>query len=149
MRGRYGRVGAVRFLYHAHGLKEKGVAVVAHVIDEDTKKIVKAIIHGDQKRQSRKRAGKYTEFDRRAEIAIREAKRELQLSGTDQKARRYIVDKIYKSLLHNMPWELMGETLCCRRLFYEHRTEFCYLVAVNMGIIERAEKEEPTWQQAK
>ena len=26
---------------------------MAHTIDEDTKKIVKAIVHGDQKRQSR------------------------------------------------------------------------------------------------
>lgn len=27
---------------------------MAHTIDEDTKKIVKAIVHGDQKRQSRR-----------------------------------------------------------------------------------------------
>ena len=35
---------------------------MAHTIDEDTKKIVKAIVHGDQKRQSRRRAGKHTDF---------------------------------------------------------------------------------------
>ena len=39
---------------------------MAHTIDEDTKKIVKAIVHGDQKRQSRRRAGKHTDFDRKA-----------------------------------------------------------------------------------
>ena len=36
---------------------------MAHTIDEDTKKIVKAIVHGDQKRQSRRRAVSYTHLD--------------------------------------------------------------------------------------
>ena len=44
---------------------------MAHTIDEDTKKIVKAIVHGDQKRQSRRRAGKHTDFDRKAAEAIK------------------------------------------------------------------------------
>lgn len=48
---------------------------MAHTIDEDTKKIVKAIVHGDQKRQSRRRAGKHTDFDRKAAEAIKAAKR--------------------------------------------------------------------------
>ena len=90
---------------------------MAHTIDEDTKKIVKAIVHGDQKRQSRRRAGKHTDFDRRAEEAIAAAKRELALEGMDQTARRYVIDRIYKSLLYNTPWELLGDTYCCRRLF--------------------------------
>ena len=38
---------------------------MAHTIDEDTKKIVKAIVHGDQKRQSRRRAGKHTDLTER------------------------------------------------------------------------------------
>ena len=50
---------------------------MAHTIDEDTKKIVKAIVHGDQKRQSRRRAGKHTDFDRKAAEAIKAAKKEL------------------------------------------------------------------------
>lgn len=110
---------------------------MAHTIDEDTKKIVKAIVHGDQKRQSRRRAGKHTDFDRRAEEAIAAAKRELALEGMDQTARRYVIDRIYKSLLYNTPWELLGDTYCCRRLFYEYRMEFCYLIAAHMGIIEK------------
>lgn len=48
---------------------------MAHTIDEDTKKIVKAIVHGDQKRQSRRRAGKHTDFDRKAAEAIKAAKK--------------------------------------------------------------------------
>lgn len=56
---------------------------MAHTIDEDTKKIVKAIVHGDQKRQSRRRAGKHTDFDKKAAEAIKAAKKELPLEGTD------------------------------------------------------------------
>lgn len=109
---------------------------MAHTIDEDTKKIVKAIVHGDQKRQSRRRAGKHTDFDRKAAEAIKAAKKELPLKGTDPEARHHIIDKLYTSLLYNTPWELLGETYCCRRLFYEYRKEFCYLIAVHMEIIE-------------
>lgn len=63
---------------------------MAHTIDEDTKKIVKAIVHGDQKRQSRRRAGKHTDFDRKAAEAIKAAKKELPLEGTDPEVRRHI-----------------------------------------------------------
>lgn len=110
---------------------------MAHTIDDDTKKIVKAIVHGDKKRQIRKRKGKHTDFDRRAEEAIKAAKRELPLEGMDQTARAHIIDRIYQSLLYNTPWEMLGDTYCCRRLFYEYRMEFCYLIAVHMGIIEK------------
>lgn len=110
---------------------------MAHTIDDDTKKIVKAIVHGDKKRQSRKRKGEHTDFDRRAEEAIKAAKRELPLEGMDQAARAHIIDRIYQSLLYNTPWEMLGDTYCCRRLFYEYRMEFCYLIAVHMGIIEK------------
>lgn len=68
---------------------------MAHTIDEDTKKIVKAIVHGDQKRQSRRRAGKHTDFDRKAAEAIKAAKKELPLEGTDPEVRRHIIDKLY------------------------------------------------------
>lgn len=109
---------------------------MAHEIDEDTKKIVKAIVHGDKKRQIRRKKGRHTEFDIKAEEAIRAAQQELPLDGIDREARRRITEKIYTSLLYNIPWELLGETYCSRRLFYKYRMEFCYLIAVNMGIIE-------------
>ena len=116
---------------------------MAHTIDEDTKKIVKAIVHGDQKRQSRRRAGKHTDFDRKAAEAIKAAKKELPLERTDPEVRRHIIDKLYTSLLYNTPWELLGETYCCRRLFYEYRKEFCYLIAVHMEIIEPEGQKRP------
>lgn len=108
-----------------------------HTIDDDTKKIVKAIVHGDKKRKSRKRKGEHTDFDRRAEEAIKAAKRDFLLEGMDKEARRHIIEKIYESLIYNTPWEMLGDTYCCRRLFYEYRMEFCYLIAVYMGIIEK------------
>ena len=72
----------------------------------------------------------------KAAEAIKAAKKELPLEGTDPEVRRHIIDKLYTSLLYNTPWELLGETYCCRRLFYEYRKEFCYLIAVHMEIIE-------------
>lgn len=98
---------------------------MAHTIDEDTKKIVKAIVHGDQKRQSRRRAGKHTDFDRKAAEAIKAAKKELPLEGTDPEVRRHIIDKLYTSLLYNTPWELLYH---CEPWKHRHdrRCTVCY-----------------------
>ncbi len=118
--------------------REVSAAVQQFKLDDDTKKIVKAIIHADAKRQKRKRAGRQTEFDRKAEEAIRAAKENMRLCGYDDNARQHMIGKIYESLLYNQPWEMLGETYCCRRLFYEYRKEFCYYVAEHLGIIEDA-----------
>ena len=99
-------------------------------LDEDEKKIVKAVIHSDEKRQKRQKAGKKAPFDTKATAAI-------DLGEVTEEVREIIIQKIYKSLLYNMPWELCGETYCCRSLFYEYRKRFCYLVAQNLGIIRQ------------
>jgi hypothetical protein len=109
---------------------------VRYSIDEDTKKIVKAAVHGDERRQKRKRKGQLTTFDIAAAEAIKAAKEELQLEGCDKEVQRLIIDKIYTSLLYNTPWENLGETFCCRRLFYEYRRQFMYIVALRLGMIE-------------
>lgn len=108
---------------------------MVYKLDEDTKKIVKAIIHADTKRKRRIQAGTYTEFDRCADAAICAAKEDIRLEGFDDGTRRYLINRICESLKNNIPWELLGETYCCRRLFYEYRKEFCYYVALHMGII--------------
>ena len=64
---------------------------MVHRMDEDTKKIIKAIIHGDQKRQKRTKAGSHTDFDMLAAEAIKAAKEELPLPGTDPEIRRRII----------------------------------------------------------
>lgn len=106
-------------------------------LDNDEKKIVKAVIHSDEKRQKRQQAGKKTPFDTKAAAAIEKAKRDLDLGEVTEEVREIIIQKIYKSLLYNTPWELSGETYCCRSLFYEYRKQFCYLVAQNLGIIRQ------------
>ena len=100
-------------------------------VDRDTKKIIKAVIHSDTQRRKRKRSGKHTNFDTLAEVAIEQAKSEILLEIEDTKIRQYIIEKLYESLAYNT----LGETYCCRNLFYEYRTRFINLVAYHMGII--------------
>lgn len=107
-----------------------------HKLDRESKKIVKAIIHGDVKRQKRIRAGQPTSFDVKASKAIEEARRALELPGYEEQIREVVINKIYESLLYNTPWELLGETYCCRRLFYEYRMKFMYLIAIDMDIVK-------------
>ena len=85
----------------------------------------------------RQKAGKKAPFDTKATAAIEKAKKDLELGEVTEEVREIIIQKIYKSLLYNMPWELCGETYCCRSLFYEYRKRFCYLVAQNLGIIRQ------------
>ena len=105
-------------------------------LDEDEKRIIRAVIHSDEKRRRRQQAKKETAFDRKATAAIAKAKEELDLGEVDQTIRETIIAKIYTSLLYNTPWELMGETYCCRSLFYAYRKQFCYLVSLHLGIVE-------------
>lgn len=114
-----------------------------HSLDEDSKKIVRAVLHSEDKRARRRRQGTSTEFDRRAAVAIAKAKKEIDLNGFEGEARRDMIQKIIMSLQYNMPWELMGEVLCCRRLFYEYRMEFCWHIAKNMGIVEDRSEDIP------
>lgn len=110
-------------------------------VDNDTKKIIKAIIHSDEKRKKRKKAGSQTAFDALADNAIKEAKAQLLEGVDDKEIRKHIVNKIHQSLLYNTPWECLGETYCCRRLFYEYRTEYIKLISVNMISILETWKE--------
>lgn len=106
-------------------------------LDEDEKRIIRAVIHSDEKRRRRQQAKKETAFDRKASDAIAKAKAELDLGEIDKSVKEIIIAKIYTSLLYNTPWELMGETYCCRSLFYAYRKQFCYLVALHLGIVEQ------------
>ena len=106
-------------------------------LDEDEKRIVRAVIHGDAKRQRRTGTRKETAFDRKATAAIKAALEEMDLGEAQEDIRQTIMDKIYKSLVYNTPWEYLGETYCCRSLFYAYRKQFCFLVAVHLGIAEK------------
>ena len=106
-------------------------------LDEDEKRIVRAVIHGDAKRQRRAGTRKETAFDRKATAAIKAAHEEIDLGDMQEEIRQTITDKIYRSLVYNTPWEYLGETYCCRSIFYAYRKQFCFLVAVHLGIAEK------------
>ena len=108
-------------------------------LDNDNEKIVKAIIHAETGRQKRKQSGTMTEFDIKTEQAIQAAVEHMELQGYEAAIRQQVIEKIIDSLRDNIPWELMGETYCCRSLFYDYRKQFCYLVAEYMGIISGKE----------
>ena len=113
-----------------------------HYIEKETKDIVKAIIHAEKKRKRQKK--NQSQFDKVSSEAIAAAKKEMieALSEEiDKGTSTELVEYIYESLIYNTPYEAIFNMCVCRRLFYEYRTEFCYLVAVNMKIINRSEKE--------
>ncbi|MDL2250465.1 hypothetical protein LJC51_07430 [Lachnospiraceae bacterium OttesenSCG-928-J05] len=104
-------------------------------LDSKSKKIVKAIMARDEERQQRQQSGVATDFDNTVKAAIAYATKHITLEGVTPSARTHIIAKLYKSLADGTPWEHLGDTYCCRRLFYQYRTEYCYLVASHMGII--------------
>lgn len=106
-------------------------------LNEDEKKIVKAIIQADIARKDRVQRGIETEFDRIAEKAIQAAGKEISMPGYEEQMKQYIIGKIYKSIRDHIPWEKMGETYCCRKLFYRYRKQYCYWIAVHMGIVKK------------
>ena len=113
---------------------------MAYNLDKNTKTIVRAIMKDQEKRDRRKRTGQYTTFDERADKAITDAKENIKLPGFGKSTRDQVIGKICQSLKDNTPWELLGETYCCRRLFYEYRKEFCYHVAASMDMIRSNRK---------
>lgn len=113
---------------------------MAYKLDKNTKTIVRAIMKDQEKRDRRKYTGQYTVFDRKADAAIEQAKEKIALQGFGEETRNQVIGKICQSLKDNTPWELLGETYCCRRLFYEYRQEFCYRVAAAMGMIGSGKK---------
>lgn len=106
-------------------------------LGEDYKRIVRALIHSDKERKKRIRQGTATSFDIKAEQAIRTAMNELQLDGFTDTTRDALIQKLYQSIQYNTPWEMLGDTMVCRSLFYRYRSRLMYLIAVHMDMIER------------
>lgn len=107
-----------------------------HKINKGAEKIVRAIIQDSEARQKRKRSGKQSEFDILADEAIAKGKKDIHFPDCTASIRKHLINKIFDSLANSTPWELQGETYCCRRLFYTYRKEFCYLVAKHLKIIK-------------
>lgn len=104
-------------------------------LDYDEKQIVYAMIRTDRRNFSRGIRSRSL-FEKRAAIAIKKAKEDLDIGDTDPEIRKIIIDKLYQSAAYSQSWEQMGETYCSRGMFYQYRKEFMYLIADNMGLID-------------
>ena len=108
---------------------------MTYIVDADTKKIVKGLVHSERERASRKREAHQTDFDKRVEEAIRKAQADMVIVNCCAGTRIAIIQKLHQSLTDNRPWEAMGDTLCGRRLFYTYRKQYMWRIAKNIGII--------------
>ena len=55
---------------------------------------------------------------------------------------RQMQEKIYKSIVYNMPYEYIADALCGRRQFYEYRQEFIKRVASAMDMLPEQKGQE-------
>lgn len=97
----------------------------------EEKQIVYATI-----RMSRKNCGSLA-YAEKSRAAIEKAEEEFDLGDIPDEVKNHILQKIYQSIAYMQPWELLGETYCSRGMFYQYRKQFCYLVAVKMGIAKK------------
>lgn len=99
-------------------------------LNYNERQIVHAIVREDARR------GTQSNFNRRGASAIQKAKADLNIGDVSPEVRSAIIDKIYQSIAYSTAWEYLGETYCSRGTFYQHRKQFCYLVAENLGMID-------------
>jgi len=113
-----------------------------YAVDNDEKKIVCAVLHSDERRRKRITNGKGSPFDKQAAAAVDRAKERFDIPDTTQAVRDEILRKVIRSLADRTPWEKIGETYCCRELFYKYRKQFLYLCAVELGLRKRTRQQE-------
>lgn len=106
-----------------------------YYLDYNEKQIVHAVI------RMNRRSGKASVFAKRGAGAIQKARDDLDVGEISADVRGVIVDKIYQSIAYGQAWELLGETYCSRGMFYQFRKQFCYLVADNLGLIDKQRRD--------
>ena len=107
-----------------------------YFLDYNEKQIINAIVREDARDKANNKSG----FRKKSASAIQKAKDSLDVGDASPEIRKHIVDKIYQSIAYSQAWELLGETYCGRRRFYEIRKQFCFLSADNMGMIDDKRK---------
>ena len=105
-------------------------------LNYNERQIVNAIVREDARRRTQ------SNFNRRGASAIQKAKEDLNIGDVSPDIRADIIDKIYQSIAYSTAWEYLGETYCSRGTFYQHRKQFCYLVADNLGMINEKRREQ-------
>lgn len=105
-------------------------------LNYNEQQIVRAIVREDARR------GSSSNFNKRGASAIEKAKSDIDIGDASPDVRDTIIDKIYQSIAYSTAWEYLGETYCSRGTFYQHRKQFCYLIALNMGMINDKRKKQ-------
>lgn len=109
-------------------------------LEADIKTVARSIIQGTEKREKRIKDGNASAFDVKAAEIVANALNATCENIASSKARKQMQEKIYKSILHNQPYEYIADPCCGRRQFYEYRMEFISNVADAMGMLpERKE----------
>lgn len=104
-------------------------------MDEDIKDVAKRLIQGNEKRKKRIRLHRESAFDGLAAKAIADALASSCGNITSHTTRKQMQDRIYKSIVHSIPYEYIGDVCCGRRQFYDYRNEFIMAVADNLGML--------------
>lgn len=104
-------------------------------MDADIKTVARSIIQGNEVRKKRIKAGRASAFDIMAAAVVEGALFASCQNIDSIQARRGMQDRIYKSIVFNMPYEYITGILCGRRQFYEYRTEFITRVAQAMDML--------------
>lgn len=104
-------------------------------MDADVKAVARSIIQGNEKRKRRIRTGNASRFDAAAVAAVETALRSSCMDIDGIQPRRQMQEKIYKSIVNNIPYEYIADALCGRRQFYGYRTEFITRVAQAMDML--------------
>lgn len=111
-------------------------------LDADIKAIARSIIQGNEKRKKRIKNGQASAFDLQAAGVIDNALRGTCGNIESVRVRRQMQEKIYKSIVYNMPYEYIADALCGRRQFYEYRQEFIKRVASAMDMLPEQKGQE-------
>lgn len=111
-------------------------------LDADIKAMARSIIQGNEKRKKRIKNGQASAFDLQAAQVVDNALRGTCGNIESVRVRRQIQEKIYKSIVYNMPYEYIADALCGRRQFYEYRQEFIKRVASAMDMLPEQKGQE-------
>lgn len=98
--------------------------------------MARCIIQNNEKRKTRIKNNKASEFDIMAADVIKAALCASCSNIENIQVRRQMQEQIYKSIVFNVPYEHL-EVLCGRRQFYEYRMEFTTKVAYAMNMLPK------------
>ncbi len=103
-----------------------------YYLDEDEKRIARAIVRLDNKR-TRKNRKQATAFDKKAAAAVEKANADINIDDE-------LLAKVKQNIISGIAWEYIGETYCSRNTFYGYARRYLFYVARAFGIVEDKKK---------